>query len=119
VLPYKDRGGEGMVKTLNITKLTKVLRSKNAKAFKLTFDIIFNDRETYEKVKKTGTITKELITKLYRIPMDKITRFVWYDAGNALKITIMRPWPSGSIGESDIYGCQQHVPLMSIEIPWK
>jgi hypothetical protein len=36
---------------------------------------------------------------------------------NAIKITLRRPRTQGSFGESDIYGCQQHVPLLGIAVP--
>jgi hypothetical protein len=32
-------------------------------------------------------------------------------------VTIRRPIGSGDITDRDVYGCQQHVPLMSIEVP--
>lgn len=35
------------------------------------------------------------------------------------KATLVRPRPQASIGETDMHACQQHVPLLSIEIPWK
>jgi len=50
-----------MTKEVSIIDLASVIRSKNAGPFELTFDIIFKDKETYEKVKKTKVITKELI----------------------------------------------------------
>ena len=60
-----------MTKEVSIVDLVKVIRSKNAGPFELTFDIIFKDKETYEKVKKTKVITKELIAKLYHISIEK------------------------------------------------
>ena len=32
--------------------------------------------------------------------------------GLAIKLTLLRPRPQCSAGETDVYGCQQHVPLM-------
>ena len=42
---------------------------------------------------------------------------VFYDPAMAFKVTIKRPIDSGSIGETDVYGAQQHAPLMDVEIP--
>jgi len=106
-----------VTQTVNISRLAKVVRSKNAKAFKLTFDIIFNDREAYEKARASGILTKELIAKLYNVPLGNITTCLWFSQGNAFKATILRPRVSGSAGDPDVYGCQQHLPLLSIEIP--
>ena len=50
-----------MTKEVSIIDLVKVIRSKNAGPFELTFDIIFKDKLTYEKVKKSKVITKELL----------------------------------------------------------
>ena len=33
----------------------------------------------------------------------------------AIKATIVRPMPSGALGERDVYGAQQHAPLLGIE----
>jgi Domain of unknown function (DUF4387) len=35
-----------------------------------------------------------------------------------VKVTLRRPWPSGAIGETDVYGAQQHVPLARHAIEW-
>jgi hypothetical protein len=101
----------------NITELTSVLRSKNAGPFELTFDMIFKDEKTYQAVKSSGVLTRELIMDLYHIPADKILTFEFFDAATALKVTLVRPRPEASIGEIDMHGCQQHAPLLSINIP--
>ena len=37
-------------------EVTKLIRSKNAGPFELTFDVIFKDHATYEKVRDAKTI---------------------------------------------------------------
>ena len=37
---------------------------------------------------------------------------IYFDPAKAVKITIVRPIPSGSLGETDVYGAQQHSPLI-------
>ena len=105
-----------MTKEISIVDLATVIRSKNAGPFEITFDIIFKDRETYQKVKKSKAITRELIAGLYNIPVEKVLYFVEFDPANAIKATIVRPVDSGSIGEVDVYGAQQHAPLLGIKI---
>ena len=102
-----------------ITELAKVIRSKNAGPFEITFDIMFDDAGIYEKVKNSGVITSKLIAKLYNISHNEVLVCRPYDPAQAFKITIRRPIGSGDLMESDVYGCQQHVPLTSIEIPWQ
>lgn len=106
-----------MIKEVPIIDLVDVVRSKNAGPFELTFDIIFKNKDNYEKVKKSKVITKELIANLYHIPIEKVLYFVEFDPANAIKATIVRPVDSGSIGETDVYGAQQHAPLLGIKIP--
>ncbi len=64
-----------------------------------------------------GLITPEKIASLYHIRREDITDFAWFDAGLGVKITYLRPVASGTVGDRDVYGAQQHAPLMTIEIP--
>jgi len=96
--------------------IAKLVRTKNAKSFLLTIDIMFDDEATYQKVKRSGIINKQLISRLYSTPVDNIL-FVEYDEGYAFKATIPRPIVQGDIGDGDIYGGQHHGPLLEIEIP--
>jgi hypothetical protein len=41
---------------------------------------------------------------------------IYFDPAKAVKITIVRPIPSGSLGETDVYGAQQHSPLIKLNI---
>ncbi len=103
-------------KTNLLTSLAKVIRSKNAGPYELTFDIIFNDDSAMEKVKNSGVITKELIADLYKISTSDVLKLVYFPPANALKITIKRPTPAGSLQDTDVYGAQQHAPLLNIKI---
>ena len=42
---------------------------------------------------------------------------VEFEAALAIKVTIKRARASGSFGETDVYGAQQHAPLLSLEVP--
>lgn len=99
-----------------LVDLAKTIRSKNAGTDRITFDIIFREKEIYEKVKKSKALTKEKVAALYGIPLERITDFVEFDPAYAIKFTIQRLEPSGSAGETDIFGCQQYPPLLDIEI---
>jgi Domain of unknown function (DUF4387) len=99
--------------------IAKVIRSKNAGPFEITLDVIFGSKRDYEAVKASGTITRELIAKLYNVATQQILTFVFYDAANAIKITLPRPRPQGSIGETDMHAAQQHAPLLEVMVPWE
>lgn len=100
-----------------ITELAKVIRSKNSGPYELTLDIIFKDRSGYESVVNAKVINEDLIVKLYKIKREDIIDIVEFPQALAIKITIVRPRPSGSMGETDVYGAQQHAPLMDINVP--
>ena len=105
------------MKTHKLSELAKTVRSKNAGVDLITFDIIFSDRSTYERVKRARVVTRESVCALYRIPPARIADFVEFDPGNAIKFTIYRRRPSGSPGDPDIFGAQQYAPLLDIEVP--
>lgn len=103
--------------TMRLSELAKTVRSKNAGVDRITFDIIFRDRENYELVKNSGVISRESMARLYRIEESRITDFVTYDPAFAIKFTILRKRPSGSAGDADIFGAQQYAPLLDVEVP--
>ena len=100
----------------NLRELASVIRSKNAGPYELTFDIIFKDFATYEQVKAANAINAESFCAAYGISASDILHLVYFDPAKAVKITIRRPIPSGSFGETDVYGAQQHAPLMTMQL---
>lgn len=97
-------------------EVTKLIRSKNAGPFELTFDVIFKDRETYEKVRDAGLINAEWFARTYRL-VPEVVSIINYDAASAIKITIPRPAISGDVTDTDVFGGQQHGPLVDLEVP--
>lgn len=105
------------MRKIKITELADVIRSKNAGPFELTFDILFKDREAFELARRSGVFTGELFAGLYGIEVEKVIGVVEFEQANAIKATIVRPIVSGGPGETDVYGAQQHAPLLDIEVP--
>lgn len=97
-------------------QLTKLIRSKNAGPFELTFDVIFKDRESYERVRDAKLINAAWFARTYRLAPEVVS-IINYDAANAIKITIPRPAISGDIGDTDVFGGQQHGPLVDLDVP--
>lgn len=95
--------------------LTDIIRSKNAGPYELTFDIMFKDHESFEKVCKAKVINEELIAGLYQIKTEDVINIVEFHPAKAIKATIKRPICSGDLGETDVYGAQQHAPLLGVE----
>ena len=99
-----------------LSSLASVLRSKNAGPLLLTLDIMFDEEVPYDQVRNSGVISKQLISRLYKVSEEEVQIFE-YDPAFAIKITIPRRYPVGDERDSDIYGAQQHAPLLDIEVP--
>jgi len=99
-----------------LTDLADIIRSKNSGPYELTFDIMFKNFEIFEDVVKSGQINEELVCGLFRITKDKIINIIAFQPAKAIKITIKRPICSGDLGETDVYGAQQHAPLLNLEL---
>ncbi|MBV7404573.1 DUF4387 domain-containing protein [Enterobacter sp. ENT03] len=97
-----------------ITDMALVIRSKNAGPYELVLDILFKNREDYLKVKRTGQFTAEVVSGLYKMKPEEVLNIVWFDPANAVKVVLPRLIISGGIGDSDVYGAQQHAPLLAI-----
>lgn len=97
-------------------KLARLIRSKNAGPFDLTFDIMFDGEESYQRVKASGVLSVESFAELYRLPKESV-RFFEHDAAHAFKISIPRPYGQCDLGDGDCYGGQQYGPLVTIEVP--
>lgn len=96
--------------------IAKACKSKNAGPFHITLDIMFDDAALFERVRASGVVTPALIGHLYGVPAQEVV-FTEYPPALAWKATIARRIPSGAIGDTDVYGAQQHAPLLDIEIP--
>ena len=95
--------------------LADVIRSKNSGPYELTFDIIFKDFSMYKKVIQAKVFNSSMFAELYGIKESTVMEVVNFDPAKAIKITIERPICSGNLGETDVYGAQQHAPLMGLE----
>lgn len=105
------------VANVKLTEVAEVIRSKNSGPYELTLDIIFKDWETYRRAKELGVIDRKLIAGLYRVTEDQVLSVIAFDPAKAIKATIVRPRASGAVGETDVYGAQQHAPLLDVELP--
>lgn len=99
-----------------LADLAKTIRSKNAGTDKITFDIIFLEKDTYEMVKRSRALTPESVCAALNVDPARLTDFVEYDPANAIKFTILRVRPSGSAGDGDVFGAQQYAPFLDLEV---
>jgi hypothetical protein len=101
---------------MKLAELSSLIRSKNAGPFVLTFDILFVDDVSYQCVKQSGVLSPRKFAQLYGCAEEAV-RFFECDNARAFKFSIPRPVPQGDLGDGDLHGGQQYVPLMNIDVP--
>lgn len=96
--------------------LAKLIRSKNAGPFELTIDILFADERTYDRVKQSGVISRQLIAGMFGIDAERV-RLFHYDPAYAIKASLPRYTVSGDPDETDVFAGQQYAQLVDLEVP--
>lgn len=99
-----------------LCEVAQLIRSKNAGPFMMTIDVIFPDRRTYDKVLSTGALDSGKVAALCGKAAETMKRFD-LPLANAVKFSYPRSVPSGDFLDEDLYGCQQHRPLVELELP--
>ena len=97
--------------------MAKEVSSKNAGNFTVTFDVEFHDESSYQHVLDSGVFEKNHLADFLQIALDEIVSVSPFLAGLAVKIAVRRHHSSGDVGETDVFGVQQYVPLLDLEIP--
>jgi hypothetical protein len=82
----------------------------------LTFDVMFETEAVYRHVLRAGALTRSSFAALYGVPEGTVM-FFECDAARAIKISIPRPCRQGSRDDGDLFGGQQHAPLVDISLP--
>ena len=100
---------------MKLTQLTKVLRSKNAGPSTVTLDLMFNDAKGYSLATTSQALTAETIATLYKVD-PKSVRVVHFREALAIKVSMGRRVIAGSPGDRDVYGAQQHGPMLELEL---
>jgi len=102
------------VNDVPLADVASVIRSKNAGPYELVLDVLFSDEATYRRLKEARFFTAELVEKLYRVPPGTVLAVHHFDPSRAVKVTMRRWIPSGNVGDTDVYGAQQHAPLLDL-----
>jgi Domain of unknown function (DUF4387) len=100
---------------MKLSDIAQVIRSKNAGPRRLTLDIMLASDADYQRVAQSPTLSRESIGMLYGLPAEDVT-VIPYPVGRAIKIVLARPIMAGDPGDRDVYGAQQHAPMLGIEI---
>ena len=92
-----------------------IIRSKNAGPFYVTLEIFFDSTESYQYVVGKNVLQKEDLAKRYNVAPE-VLQLYFCENVNAVKLTYPRKHYAGSPMDSDVFGAQQHAPLMSIQV---
>jgi hypothetical protein len=100
---------------MQLSDIAQVIRSKNAGPRRLTLDLMFATDADYRRVAQSPALSCDRIGALYGVASDDVT-VIPYPVGRAIKIVLARPIMAGDPGDRDVYGAQQHAPLLGLEI---
>jgi hypothetical protein len=100
---------------MRLSDMAQVIRSKNAGPRRLTLDLMFASDEDYRRVAQSPALDRGTIAALYRVLAEDVT-IIPYPVGRAIKIVLARAIMAGDPGDFDVYGAQQHAPLLGLEV---
>lgn len=96
-----------------LRSLARVVRSKNAGPLCLSIDLFFRDVASYERAVRSPALTASAVAALYGLPAEQVRRFAVPDI-LAIKLSLPRRCCAGDPGDGDVYGAQQHGPLLEL-----
>ncbi len=100
---------------MKLVELARTIRSKNAGPLKLTLDLLFEDATAYRRALQSPALEPDALARLYGRPAGSVA-VLPYPAALAVKIVMDRLVVSGDLGDRDVYGAQQHAPLLDLEL---
>ena len=98
-----------------LVEMASVIRSKNAGPLTISFDLMFPTEAAYAQAALSAGLTPAALAELFDRPAADI-KVTHYAAALAIKIAMPRAVVSGSPGDRDVYGAQQHLPLLSVQV---
>jgi hypothetical protein len=101
---------------MKLYEAARLIRAKNAGPFMLTVDILFENAGNYDLVVQSGLLTAAKLAEIYKLPVQSVEYYEVPDA-NAIKFSFPRPCAAGDFEDNDLFGGQQHAPLVELEIP--
>ena len=100
---------------LPITQLASVIRSKNAGPLCFTVDLFFRDAAAYQRAANSEALQHHSVADCYGLLVSQVRRFELPDIC-AIKLSMPRAVCAGNPGDGDLYGAQQHAPLLSLMV---
>jgi hypothetical protein len=101
--------------TLPLAELASVIRSKNAGPLCVTLDLFFPNFEGFQRAAQSDALQVSSIASLYGLLSPQVKRFDLPEIF-AIKLSMQRSVCAGHPGDGDLYGAQQHAPLLSLRV---
>ena len=100
---------------MKLIEIARVIRSKNAGPTTLTVDLMFNDAQGFQRALAAPALQAEAIALLYSLEPSQV-EVIAYPPAVAIKIVMDRKVIAGDPGDRDVYGAQQHAPLLGVDV---
>lgn len=101
--------------TTTLGALARIIRSKNAGPTRLTIDMLFDDARAFRHAAAAAGLSAAAVAARYGVEPARV-RVIPYPPANAIKIVIDRAVLAGTPGDRDVYGAQQHGPLLDVAL---
>lgn len=98
---------------VRLRELAHIVRSKNAGPTMLTLDVFFNDAAAYERAAGSAALASGAVAALYEVAPGAVQRYLLPQL-QAIKFSMPRKLCAGTPGDGDLYGAQQHGPLLEV-----
>jgi hypothetical protein len=102
-----------MATAVRLRELAHIVRSKNAGPTMLTLDVFFHDAAAYERAAASEALAPGAVAALYDVAPQSLQRYLLPDL-HAIKFSLPRALCAGTPGDGDLYGAQQHGPLLEV-----
>jgi hypothetical protein len=93
-----------------------IVKSANAGASWLTFDIEFPDAEVLRWVMRSGALAPAAVARVLHVAPGDVRVFN-IETLNSVKVTVPRRDPRCGQAERDFDGVQQFIPLLALPVP--
>ncbi len=100
---------------MKLIDCARIIRSKNAGPTQLTIDLLFDTEAEFNRARQSPNFNEAGVAALYGVREDQV-RIVPYPPANAIKIVLDRKVVAGTPGDRDVYGAQQHGPLLGLDL---
>ncbi|MBC7779551.1 MAG: DUF4387 domain-containing protein [Proteobacteria bacterium] len=100
---------------MKLIDVARVIRSKNAGPTTLTIDLMFDDETGYRRALAAPSLAASAVAELYGLEPSQV-EIIAYPPARSMKIVMDRKLVAGDPGDRDVYGAQQHGPLLGVEV---